>query len=99
MVVEINDKKYELIKNYKDAFNKEDLIEKITDYFDEYDYILGDYAYGKVRLKGFNEKTNKYYNAINAYEKIDEYIKNSCAYECRYFILKCIRNVEKEKDI
>ena len=25
---------------------------------------------------------------INRYDEIEEYIKNYCAYECRYFILK-----------
>ena len=63
-------------------------------YFDNFDYILGDYAYGKVRLKGFNEKSNKNFKPINDYSKIDEYIKNNCAYDCRYFIIK--RVVEKD---
>ena len=35
---EVNNKKYELIKNYKDAFNEEEFINKCTDYFYDYDY-------------------------------------------------------------
>ena len=31
----VNDKKYELIKNYKDAYNEEDFLSKCTDYFYE----------------------------------------------------------------
>ena len=90
MEVLIDDKKYEVIKNYKDALNVEDLKDKITDYYDSFDYILGDYAYGKVRLKGFNEKSNKNYKPINDYAKVDEYLENCCAYGCKYFILKRI---------
>ena len=90
----IDNKKYEIIKNYRDAFVLEDLEGKITDYFDNFDYILGDYAYGKVRLKGFNEKNNKNFKPINDYSKIDDYINNNCAYECKHFILK--RIVEKK---
>lgn len=90
MEITIDNKKYEVIKNYKDALNEEDLKDKITEYYDSYDYILGDYAYGKVRLKGFNEKNNKNFKPINDYSKVDEYIKNCCAYGCRYFILKRI---------
>ena len=86
----LNNKKYEIIENYKDALQVKDIEEKITDYFDNFDYILGDYAYGKVRLKGFNEKTNKNYKSINDYNKIKEYIKNNCAYDCKYFILRLI---------
>lgn len=90
----INGKEYNVIKNYRDALNIADLEGKITEYFDNFDYILGDYAYGKVRLKGFNEKENKNYKPINDYAKIDEYIENNCAYNCKYFILKSL-SVEK----
>ena len=50
--VKLNDKEYELIRDYKNGFIKEDVIQKLTDYFDDFDYILGDWAYGKLRLKG-----------------------------------------------
>lgn len=83
-----NNINYELIKEYKNGFEDNEVKEKLTDFFIDYDYILGDWAYGKLRLKGFNEKTNEKYSKVNDYERIDEYIKNHCAYECRYFILK-----------
>ena len=88
MEVIIDNKTYEVIKNVKDALDVEDLEGKITDYYDNFDYILGDYAYGKVRLKGFNEKDNKYFKAINDISKVKDYIENCCAYGCKYFILK-----------
>ena len=53
-----NDINYELIKDYKAGFDNEEVKEKLTDFFIEYDYILGDWAYGKLRLKGFNNKDN-----------------------------------------
>ena len=83
-----NNINYELIKEYKNGFEDNEVKEKLTDFFIDYDYILGDWAYSKLRLKGFNEKTNEKYSKVNDYERIDEYIKNHCAYECRYFILK-----------
>lgn len=86
--IRIEDKEYELIKEYKDGFDFETFQEKYTEYFEGYDYILGDWAYGKLRLKGFCEKDNPLYNSINDYETIDNYIKENCAYECKYFIIK-----------
>lgn len=85
-----NEINYEIIKDYKNAFSNEDVQEKLTDYFNEFDYILGDWSYGKLRLKGFNNKENKNFKKINNIDKVDDYIKNHCSYECRYFILKKI---------
>ncbi len=85
-----NDIDYEIMKDYKNGFEDEIVKEKLTDYFIDYDYVLGDWLYGKLRLKGFNNKDNKNYKPLNDINKVDEYIKTHCAYECRYFILKKI---------
>ena len=58
-VITVNNREYQILKNVKDAINIEELSEKLTEYFDDFDYIVGDIAYGKLRLKGFNSKTNK----------------------------------------
>ena len=91
MKMVINDKEYEVVENHNATIDEAELQEKLTDYFANYDYILGDIAYNKLRLKGFNEKSNQNYNAINAYENIHDYINKYCAYGCKYFILKQIR--------
>lgn len=90
MKITINDVTYEVVKNEKEAIDEEVLKEKITDYFDSFDYIVGDWAYGKIRLKGFNEKTNKNFKQLNDIKNVDEYINKYCAYGCKYFILKKI---------
>lgn len=83
-----NNQEYELIKNYRDAFNQEEFIEKCTDYFIDYDYIVGDIAYGKLRLKGFYAPNNKKAKQLNNYDNLEEYLKNNCAVDCKYFIVK-----------
>ena len=88
VIYEEKEYNYLLEKNYRDAFNLEDFQKKYTDYFNKYDYILGDYASDSLRLKGFNLKTNKKFNKINDSNKIEEYINNYCNYGCKYFILK-----------
>lgn len=86
--IKINENEFEVIENYKDALDTELLNEYLTEYFEDYDYILGDFAYGKLRLKGFYDKNNKKVKDINNFDNIKDYIKNYCAYECKYFILK-----------
>ena len=68
MEIELNNTKYELIKDYKEAFDKEEFLEKCTDYFYDYDYVVGDIAYGKLRLKGFYDEKSKKVNKINNFK-------------------------------
>lgn len=86
--IEINDLEFEIVKNYKDAYNDELFKEKYTEYFDNFDYIFGDFSYDKLRLKGFNDTKNTMTTSVNDIGNLDDYIKNYCSYECRYFLLK-----------
>ncbi len=94
-MISINGKDYEVIENVKNALDEEILKIKLTEYYESYDYIVGDWAYGKLRLKGFNEKNNPNYNKINDASLIKSYIKDYCAYDCKYFILKRV-SVDKK---
>ena len=91
MIIEVEKNKYKLIKDYRDAFDKDLFLEKYTSYFENFDYIVGDIAYSKLRLKGFNNKDNKFYNKINDYKNVDKYLKENCAYDCKYFILERVK--------
>ena len=91
MKIKINDKEYELLENYKDGFNLEEFTKCLTEFYDNYDYILGDWSYGKLRLKGFCDKSNKYLNNVNDIKNKEKYIKEECAYECKYFLVKICR--------
>ena len=88
----VNEQKYIVKKNERDALDNAELDVKITDYYNEYDYIVGDWAYGKLRLKGFNNKNNKNYKKLNDVNMVDDYIKNCCAYGCRWFLLEKVNN-------
>ena len=89
--ITINSKEYELIKNDNDCFDEEDVVLRVTDYFDDYDYIFGDYAYDKVRLKGYYDSNNKKAKKINDIKYMDDYIKNYCAYGSKIFLLKKVK--------
>ncbi len=89
--IEVNNNTYELIKNYRDAFNEEEFLSHFTDYFYDYDYVVGDIAYGKLRLKGFYDSKNKKAKKINDYKNVDKYLKEMCANECKHFIVQKIK--------
>lgn len=89
--IEINGKNYEILRNDKECINIEELKEKITDYFYEFDYIFGDYSYDKVRLKGFLESNNKNVKRINDIKYLEDYIENYCSFGSRVFLLKKLK--------
>lgn len=88
MKIIINEKEYDLVKNHRDGFDEESVTSRVTDYFEDYDYIFGDWAYGKLRLKGFYKEDNKKVKDLNNIKKLEDYIKDNCAYDCRYFLLE-----------
>lgn len=90
-IINVNNNKYELVKVYKDGFNEEEFKERCTEYFDEFDYIFGDYSYDVLRLKGFYDKNNKQVKKINNINILENYIKEFCSHECRWFLLKKVK--------
>ena len=87
---DINNNKYELIKNFRDGFEVAEVTSKLTDYFEDFDYIVGDWAYGKLRLKGFYESGSKKSKPINDIKILDKYLEENCAKNCRFFVIKKI---------
>ena len=54
MEVKLNEKEYQIVKNYRDGYDEETVKDKVTEYFSDF----------------------------------DKYIKNNCAYNCKYFLLE-----------
>ncbi len=95
MIIEVENNKYKLITDVKEGFDKEEFMNRYTPFFEVYDYIVGDIAYSKLRLKGFNKKSNRTYNKMNDFSNLEKYIKENCAYGCKYFVLE---KVKKDED-
>ena len=88
--IEVENNKYELVTDYKNGFDLEDFTSHYTDYFEDYDYLVGDIAYCKLRLKGFYDSGNKKAKKINDFKYLNKYLEEDCAVECKYFVLKKI---------
>ena len=89
-IVEIDNNKYEIITDYKNGFDNNEVVSKCTDEFYDVDYGVGDWAYDKLRLKGFYENENKKSKEFNKIGNLDKYLKENCAYDCKYFVAKKI---------
>lgn len=84
------EQKYQLMDNYKDGYEKEAVEHLFTEYFLDYDYVIGDWSYGKLRLKGFCNPENPKHNKRNDIEYKQTYLDTYCAYNCKYFVLRKI---------
>lgn len=82
---------YKIIKG-KENFDYNVTRDLFTEYFLEFDYVFGDYSYGKLRLKGFYDSDNKKVRKINDIKILDKYIVEYCASGSKTFLLKKCKN-------
>jgi len=85
MIVETNHGTFEIIKDYRDAFDLLTFNEKYVDVaFDRYIYLVGDISGGILRIKGFNSDPK----SPRGFKAIPDYLNESCNVNTAYFILK-----------
>lgn len=94
MLVKTNHGVFEIIKDYREAFELEAFNERYVDVaFDRYQFVVGDIASGLLRLKGFNSDAK----SPRGFKAIPDYLNESCNVNSAYYILK--RTKLKEIDI
>lgn len=81
---------YEIIENVKDGFKQEDFTNRFSDILSKYDYIVGDWGYGQLRLKGFYEDKNQKATFDTRISTLQDYLYEYCNFGCSYFVLKKI---------
>ncbi|MEY2374403.1 YutD family protein [Lentilactobacillus buchneri] len=82
----INDHKYELDTNHTDGFDFDEFVRRYNPAFSQYDYIVGDWGYGKLRLRGFfnddrTETSGPFISALN------DWILEDVNFGAAYFVV------------
>lgn len=54
-VVQVGQRTFHIVHNYREAFDAEKLEQRFSDVLDKYDYIVGDWGFEQLRLKGFSQ--------------------------------------------
>lgn len=80
--------KYEILEDVKDGYVEEALKDRYSDILNKYDYIVGDWGYNQLRLRGFFEDENKKSTYNTKISTLTEYIYEYCNFGCSYFVLK-----------
>ncbi|QQE75275.1 DUF1027 domain-containing protein [Brevibacillus composti] len=82
---------YEVMEDNRDGWNSEAFKERYSDILDKYDYIVGDWGYGQLRLRGFYESTNRKVPFEQRIAALDEYLQEYCNFGCPYFVLRKVK--------
>ena len=79
---------YEVIQNVRDGFNEEAFLARYSDILTKYDYIVGDWGYGQLRLKGFFDDKNQKSTYDTKISTLQDYLFEYCNFGCAYFIVQ-----------
>lgn len=87
-MIHIGGKAYELVQEYRNGFNAEAFRDRFSEVLERYDYIVGDWGYNQLRLKGFfrdNGRNSRDGFSVNG---IQDYLNEYCNFGCAYFIVR-----------
>ncbi|MGG1251764.1 YutD-like domain-containing protein [Brevibacillus agri] len=82
---------YEVMEENRDGWNPEAFRERYSDILDKYDYIVGDWGYGQLRLRGFYTDSNRKVPFEQRISALDEYLHEFCNFGCPYFVLRKVK--------
>ncbi|WP_078497326.1 YutD family protein [Paenibacillus selenitireducens] len=96
-MIHITGKTYEVMTDHKNGWNAEAFKDRYSDVLDRYDYIIGDWGYNQLRLKGFFRDNNPKSTKDSNYSSMIDYINEYCNFGCAYFVLEKMKEQKGDK--
>lgn len=87
---------YRLVKDYRDGFDYEALIKRYNDVLAKYDYIVGDWGYDQLRLRGFFKDDFKSAPLDAKINTLNDYLYEFCNFGCAYFVIEQIGEFKRK---
>jgi len=84
----IGERQYRLARNYREGFDAERLGERFSEVLTRYDYIVGDWGYDQLRLKGFFREDDRKSLPEQRIDTLEDYLYEYCNFGCAYFVLE-----------
>jgi len=94
----IGDRTYRLVHNHRDGFNAEKLGERFSEVLCRYDYVVGDWGYDQLRLKGFFNASHKKAQTEQKIDTIEDYLYEYCNFGCAFFVLERVGGNHDKRD-
>jgi len=96
-LIHITGKTYEVITDHKNGWNPEAFKDRYSDVLDRYDYIIGDWGYNQLRLKGFFRDNHSKVTKDTTISSMVDYINEYCNFGCAYFVVEKVKEQKPEK--
>ena len=90
-MININNITYEVIDEQREGFNEDAFKARYSEILTKYDYIVGDWGYGQLRLRGFFDDQNHKATFDTKISTLAEYLYEYCNFGCPYFVVKKIK--------
>ncbi|MDD9147393.1 MULTISPECIES: YutD family protein [unclassified Sporolactobacillus] len=88
VTVAVDHHRYEVIENVRNGWNEEAFCKRYSDILNKFDYIVGDWGYQQLRLRGFYEDQNQKSTFDTKISTLVDYLVEYCSFGCAYFVLK-----------
>lgn len=97
-MITVGNKTYELVHDHKNGWNQDSFRARYSEVLERYDYIVGDWGYNQLRLKGFFRDNHPKASKDALIGTVQDYLNEYCNFGCAYFILQKIPNAGKDKE-
>jgi uncharacterized protein YutD len=87
-LIHIGGRTYEIVIDHRNAYNFEAFRDRYSEVLERYDYIVGDWGYNQLRLKGFFKESNQKSTRDTSVASLSDYLNEYCNFGCAYFVLE-----------
>lgn len=88
VIVVTGNQAYQLEYEHKNGWNAEMFKERYSEVLERYDYIVGDWGYNQLRLRGFYQEGHPRATKDTAISSLIDYLNEYCNFGCAYFVLR-----------
>jgi uncharacterized protein YutD len=87
-MITIDSRRYKIVLLHKQPFDVSAFAVRYTDVLDKYDFVVGDWGYDQLRLKGFYANDSRHATKGQTIATLMDYINEYCNFGCAYFVLQ-----------
>lgn len=87
-MIQIANRTYEVVVDHKNGWKPEAFRERYSEVLERYDFIVGDWGYNQLRLRGFFKDNHPKATKDSSIATLQDYLNEYCNFGCAYFIIE-----------